>query len=592
MERERRIINQENSGRNGVSLGDLVKPEVERRRHAPGMKVSERIIWLSESIESEWFWDSLSNLIEKDNSKRHSLGGIFTRELGKERLGPYTFQECIKSLDVFLRPFEFRATEFIFRDFKPKRKEIEERVEEVRRKAFDKYPRVRRLYWDDYMDLLNGPLFWRNIFLDLQELSKPVSYDDFFGWPIDIKKSSKTHVEQSLNKLFWYYQGQPARAARSLQYRNLAQIVRDIFHIDARTFLLRYHPGSGYQNLFSDIGRAKNLIERKILASRTNKKLRLLNLREFEKEITSRTFWRQLIEDLEKYRESDEKTPTSSYFIRYFDRDEGRIIPNRNGNYVDFATVFIRSKKGARKKMPSVAARLSDFLMWKFQPLSEDLKDLVLRAKELCSELFPQDCLYVALQTPRFWHELSEDLKSTKGGRNFYSFLRYFSSNNLFCDSRKHKRGEAKYQRYLHRAYHKQEEFNRFLTYLKIGGSKDYNDGLLKLFWTYAPDEVRGLLQKKFPTDFDPKRNEKRRRQRELLEVARAKLEEMIDRYMTQDSLQAETVKNAKEIQRKIWSAARTLGINVSTNINGTVLLIELRRRRVGGKMKEKRLKI
>ena len=519
--------------RKGVSLKELVPYVVKSHQGKPGPPVSERVIWLSENMEAEGFWFQLNRHMaeDADGIKRHSTGGIFFREYGKKPigLGPYSWYQLFTSLDHFLEKFDMRATEFIFRDFVPENpdRNLARFIDATRELGLDKYPRLRRLYWDDYQEILETPNFWRSLAADLSNLQHPAATDTFFAHP-KLSKQERTEIRdmkivlnRTFRQEFRLAQGYLGKKARFVEYCNLAQIVRDIFEQDPRTFLLRYNPKSENRTLNETILQAKRLIETKLLPIREKPEpVVKMDRHEFKETIQSKEFWFSLAVDVENHANSENQAYSLSQFLRYYNQEKNDIDEAKPGSYARFVTLYLNSLKGLKRKMIKPSRKLAHYLMWEFKP-SEEVAPLVLQAKASCAEMFPQDCLFVTLQTPEFWAEFQKDAKKVQGKHSLYTFLRYFGQDNLTCNGRRYKRGSSKYQRLLHRAYHKEEKFTQFISQLGIKNITNFKDGIVELFWLTSPEKIKPLLKEKFPMDFDSKEKEKRLNSAKLLSEAK-----------------------------------------------------------------------
>jgi len=576
--------------RKGVSLKELVPYVIKRHQGKPGQPISERVVRLSEYIETESFWFELNRHMaeDKDERKRHSVGGIFFGEYGREPVGQYyTWFQVFTSLDHFLREFDMRATEFIFRDFQPQNpdRNLARMMDATRELALDKYPRLRRLYRDDYQEVLNTPSFWRSLTADLANLPKPTATYTFFDFPKFTKEEKddirdiKTVLQRTFRRQFWLAQGQIGRRARSIEYYNLAQIIRRLFEQDTRTFLLNFTPQSDSLILNEAIEQAKGLLENKLLPVQPKPEpMAKMDRQEFQETVESKEFWFSLVTDIEDHANSQNQAYSLSYFLRHYSRDEKEIFDGRPGTYARLATIYLRSTKGFRQKSVRASRQLVQHLMWQFQP-REELVPLVLRAKALCAEMFPQDCLYVELQTPEFWDEFGKDAEKMDKKHRLYSFLRYFSQENPTCDRRRHRPGISKYQRLLHRAYHEQKEFLQLLPQIGIDNVADWKDGLSELFWRTAPEEIKPLLFEKFPRDFSPEQRQQRLKAVKLLSEAKNVLKRLSASQEKKTRLEFADKKEAIKFRSKLWSAARTLRIRILTDLNDTSLTVSIGKR-------------
>lgn len=576
MEIEHRQFEPEKENNKSASLRELVNAEVDRRRSLPGARVSERVVWLSQEIEAEDFWMSLNNLMAQDiKTTRQSVGGIFTRESGKERVGPCSWQEVFSSLDVFLRQYDTRAIEYIFRDFAPVENDrnLIRLITATRQLAFEKYPRLRKIYWEDYREILEIPSFWRSLHLDVSELTSRKSSSAFFDFPKRNKKAQETHLDRAMKRKFVRTTGLQGGRAIFMQYYNLAQIIRDNFHQDAYDFLLSYMPETKDALFLKEVEDAKRVMEEKLFKKKKHERVMKISERKFQNVISGREFWENLYEDMLNHRNSDKQAFSLSSFLGHYSRDVNNIVGR--GDYLELVTNFMNTVKRYRRKIPQASKKLSTYLMWKFEP-GEELVEYVSKVKELCFEMFPQDCLYVELQAEEFWDSFFQDTEYVRGKPNFYSFLRYFSKDNRNCDGREHTRGKAKYQRFLHRAYHEQEEFIGLLDELGIENIGNYRDGLIELFWLECPEKKRYLLHRYFPNDFNPIERERKKEDRELLLRMKRQLGDMADENIPRTVIQLDERENAARVRKKLWSAARTLQMKIKTSLSGATLTVEI----------------
>ncbi|MBF8249803.1 MAG: hypothetical protein HW400_404 [Candidatus Levybacteria bacterium] len=230
--------------------------------------------------------------------------------------------------------------------------------------------------------------------------------------------------------------------------------------------------------------------------------------------------------------------------------------------------------KNLKKKLIQPSKKMVQYLMWEFAP-GEDLVPEVIRVKELCAELFPQDCLYVRLQTPKFWKDFEADVNSMQGKHTLASFLRYFSEKNPNCDRRLHHRYESKYQVLLHRSYHKKKSFLSFLSSVGIKEVSDHKDGLSKLFLFTAPPQMRELILRRFPKDFDLALKTRQMESDQLFQKAKKILEEIKASGQFQ-TLSFDNKDDALAFREKVWSATRNLKLNVITSLKDNILKVKI----------------
>jgi hypothetical protein len=585
-----RTLEQQNL-RRGLSLKELLPYAIESRQGKPGPPVSERVLWLAQQMETENFWLALNqHMAEDTREKVHSVGGVFFREQEDKQVGhhPYTWYQLFVSLDHFLKGFDMRATEFIFRDFEPENSDrnLARLIDATRELALNRYPRLRRLYWEDYQEILQTPAFWRNLALDLVNLRKPTSVSSFFGLPKLTRgeeaetKNVKTVLQRTFRRAYWLSQGRLGRRACFIEYWNLTQIIRHLFNQDPKSFLLGYEPKSQDMVLLEEIKRTKNLLEEKVLPTRPQSEpLMKMSKAELNEIIEDPDFWLSFISDIENHANSQSQAYSLSNFLRFYSREKNEVYYGKPGIYARLITVYMRELHRLKRRAIRPSQKLVHLLMWEFKP-REEVVPLVLRAKALCAEMFPQDCLYVILQTSEFWEEFEKDVASMQGRHNLYSFLRYFSHDNPTCDRRYHRTGISKYQRLLYRAYHKQKEFLKFLSQLGIDNIADYKDGLAKLFWQTAPEDLRHLLLERLLHNFKPKDQQRQLREQRLLSEAKRVILELRSGGEQQILLKFRRKKEAIRFRAKLWSATRTLNIPITTELQDECITVRIGKRK------------
>lgn len=582
---ERVSSSEHSTERKGTSLKELIPFAEKAKNGSPGAGISERVYWLSDAIETETFWLGLNKHLAEDVQKRQSAGGVFTRKAGQKYAGPYTWDQVFSSLDNFLKHFDARATEFLFRDFQPENgsRDLARFISATRDLAVDKFPRLRIIYWEDYEQMLESTSFWRAFSTELGKLNQPVAPNAFFGWPHKTKRGRKEQADMTatlgsvFKRQFGLAQGQLGKRARLLEHHNFAQIVKDHFDQDPRTFLLNYTSKSPDTNLKQSIEYTKQQIQRKILpVKEVSDPMVKMDNNEFRELVESEKFWLSLVTDIQKHTDSPNQAYSLSYFLRFYDSQENDIIYGRAGNYTRLATAFLTttSTSNLRRRLLKPSQKLAHHLMWEFEP-NDNLKPHVTRAKELCTEMFPQDCLYVDLQTPQFWERLKDDLQETIGTHTLPSFLRYFSRENPGCDRRRHQKGSARYQKFLHRAYHEQKEFMQLVSQLKIH-VPDYKNGLVELFWKLAPKRIKPILEQKLSKDYNPQVKQNRTRQAQLLQEAKGIISSINTSKDKESQLEFPSKKEASEFRNKLWSASRNLKINIRSKIQGATLYVEI----------------
>ncbi|HEY5601308.1 MAG TPA: hypothetical protein VIK81_04465 [Patescibacteria group bacterium] len=571
--------------RSGVSLKGLIPLVIKRHEGKPGPPISKRLLWVSQAIETQEFWLQLNRHMAEDTSARQSVGGIFTARSGKLRIGEYTWSQIFVSIDHFLKEYNLRAIEFLFRDFLPENKDLELKrlIDSTRELARNKYPRFRRLWLDDYIDVLNSMSFWFSMETDLRKLSQPVSNHNFFEKNYeevenrsDLRNMS-TRIRQNTYSQFLLRPSINGQRARLIEYHNFAQIIRDYFRTNSRAFLLKFEPSIQDPTLIDQINRTKKLIDEKILPIKPlSEPIPKLDRRAFQEILKSRDFWLGLLFDIQNHYHSQKQSYSLSFFLRQYNSKINDINQGKVGTYAELLTPFVSNTKNFKNKIKRHADNLVDYLMWELNPPVSFSKD-VLEVKAICAEMFPNDCLFVDLQTLKFWEGFQRNLAKVSGNHTFDTFLRYFNSENPSCDRRKHKKGTALYQIYYHRAYHKPKDLERILQILGLAVSFDFKENLSDIFWHFAPASSRQLLIKLFPQDFDNTAKIFKIREKER----RVQVKELLTRLIEEKSDKSEIVtftsKNqAKRFRNKIWSAARTLNLTMKTRLVGFKLEIKI----------------
>lgn len=572
----------------GTSLKELVPYAIKRHKGNPGQPISERVRWLSHAIESETFWMQLNYHIANDEGKkRQSVGGLFSGEYGKKQMDYCSWKELFSSLDLFLKEFDMRATEFLFRDFQPQNPNINlaRIIDATRELSIEKYPRLRRLYWNDYEKTLETTTFWYRLSSDLAKLPKPISTQAFFLAPSKLNEKERLgsrrrqlEMRTTLRQPLWTIHGSLGKKVGFIEYQNLDQITRDLFNQDPRTFLLDYQQKSNDKFLDTAIKEAKMLLEQKIFPIRPKPEVMTkLTKTEFNKLINSKEFWLSLSDDLESHFNSQNPTYSFSFFLRHYDKNINEINLAKVGTYARLATTDIYELKNLRKKLIKPSKNLAQYLMWEFAP-AEDLSPEVIRVKELCAGLFPQDCLYVRLQTPSFWKDFEADINSMQGNHTLASFLRYFSGKNPNCDHRLHHRNESRYQLLLHRAYHKKKGFLKFLSSIGIKEVSDHKDGLTKLFLYTAPPKMREILLKKFPKDFNLTSKIQQEESKKLLEKAKSVVRALKPSGEFQE-LHFDDKTEALNFRIKLQIASRSLKVSIITSLEKNIVKVKIGKR-------------
>jgi len=575
--------------KNGVSLNELISQYVSKRG-ASGPRISPRIIWLSDALETEEFWYNLHlHLLNDTRKRKQSVGGAFYKERGKEKIGEYTFNELFTSLNNFLRRDSNRnAVEFLFRDFFPRKKnqKLLEKIQNTRDTAIDLFPRLRKLSWKEYKEALNTKAFWLGMHEDLSSINSPVATASFFQNKASIGKSDalniKTQLERAMLSNFKQQVGEIEKRALFTDYRSMSQIVKDMFQENPRTFFLRYESNSSDPQLQKIIAQTKLLIEKKVLPVKsTPEKIRRITKKELRDIIQSKEFWQNLSRDFDRHITSGNPAYSLSYFLRHYDAKENEIFSGRIGTYAYLVTPFISNEEGpTRMRIKKPSEELVMELMWGFKP-EENIEELVLDVKRKASELFLQDCLYVEIQTPEFRKRIEDDVDRVEKEVSFLMFLRYFNrKNNTNADRRLHKPNNALYQHFLHRAYHEPEELRLLCKFLDFPTSNDYKENLQTLFYRHSSDRFKKLLRLKFPVNFD--REAKQNKQKEVAIFDRTKhLLIPLQNDSTCIVKVTDSTQNIDKLRQKVETAARSLKLRINTSIeNGTTIVIAARTRK------------
>lgn len=575
---------------NGISLKALIPPYVERHKGKPGPRISPKIIWLSDALETAEFWQKLHlHLIDDEGKRRQSTAGVFYRESGQKKVGEYTFNEIFNSLNNFLKhDFNLNATEFIFRDFKPKDndKTLLKNIQNTRRAALDLFPRLRRLNWNEYKEALNTTDFWIGMYKDLERLEKPTAPTAFFSNIATPNKSDISYIKTQMEKKMMYQfirrTGKIEKRALLLDYRSMSQIIQGMFQENPRTFFLNYKSDSLDPQLQQIIAQTKLLIEKNVLPVKSiPEKIKEVSKKELKKIIQTREFWQDLSRDFDKQMSSKQPVYSLNYFLRHYDVKENEVIPGRMGTYAYLSTPFTLDKRGAtRLKIVNPSKKLVMELMWEFKP-EENIKELVMDAKRKALEFFPQDCLYVELQTPEFWKRIENDINKTRKKMSFVLFLRYFNSDkNINASGRLHKPNNAPYQRFLHRSYHEPKELKSLCKYLKLPIFDDYKENLETLFLHLAPDPLKKLLKLKFPISFD--KEAKQNRKNEVIIFDRVKNLLMTLQHSPEITIRvSENTQDIDKLRQKVETAARSLKVRINTSIeNKTTIVVTVRKRK------------
>ena len=583
MERLRPANQEVSFPQDGTSLKDLLNSITKETIGHP--RRTKTIRWLAENIETTVFWVNLEqHLLDDNTASRHSLGGIFSRESGQEQIQGKTWNHVHSSLDNFLKSFGLRATEFLFRDFQPQSNDpvLENQIKKTRELAMEKFPRLRKLYWDDYKEMLETTSFWIGINQDLQKLAKPVSINKFFNRErtMTTQKYHKPHtnLETAMINRF----KQEGRGAQVLDYSNFSQIVRGTFHKDPRSFLLGYQSQSeslAFQNLIKG---TKILLEKKILTKNPEReKMPRISLGELKETVHTDIFWKRLLSDLNRHFSSKYPVEHFNYFLRHYDSSSNEVMPCRTGSYADLCLALTKKEEGnTRSLIREPSKDFVNYLMWGFRP-TPNLEKVVIDVKRLAAELFPQDCLYVELQDPEFWERFEKDILKTKRPMSFGLFLRYFNDENIGADRRTHKSGTAAYQIFLQRSYHKPGDIKSLCSYLKLPKSDNYKTNLQTLFFHLAPTPLKELLKTKFPIDFDAKAKIGKQKEVVIFDQTREQIKPLVKNPEGAIGIHFAKPENEKKVRRKIQSAARNLKLRIITFMpDNATIVVKVRKRK------------
>ena len=570
-ERKRPTIELPETMDRGVSLRVLI-PFAESSYKGNGPRASEKVYWLADAMETPDFWNELHGHLIQDTKVRQSVGGMFSGDPGEKPIGPYDWYHLFDSLDNFLQKFDARATEFLFRDFRPETRDpfLSNRINAARVVALDKYPRLRRLYWDDYKDVLEIPTFWEAMIIDLQRVKKPVTSTAFFdkrATPYDRMDLAHlgTEMERLMMRRLVHQAGDLSQRAQQIDYRSFSQIIRGLIQQNPRTFFLNFNPAKQDPLVEGLIAQAKVLIKEKVKPIRKNRERILMITRDqLDRETSTPQFWRELARDFDQYSSSDTLTYNLDTFLRFYDPDENGVVQSRLGKYAYVTTAFAprRIKGSMQSVLKDPSKEASFYLMWGVEQ-TEQVKDEMLDAKRLAVELFPNDCLYVSLQLPEFWEKFQDDVQNFSVGATLASFLRYYSADNPTASRGKHKKGEGDYFRFYYRADYDPEQVARICQQLELPVSDDFKDNLRTLFLHLAPGSVQSLMVGRFPKDFNPQKIEERQQNRRLLDEAKKFLAGLA--VGVPSTLTFETADEAERFRTRIESASRSLRFPILT---------------------------
>ena len=565
----------------GVPLRDLVTHAAQERQDQRGAPISERVLFLAEAMETSDFWMELNQHLATDPIKRQSVGGVFFRGHGKRQLADFTWQSLFTSLDHFLTEFDLRATEYIFRYFRPQSRDERTIATMIstRNLALDRYPRLRRAYWDDYVEALNTPLFWEHLGEDLSTLPAPVATNKFF--PKSAVREWESPILRDISPQQQNFQDgfkvpiQNERKILKIKYADLRQIVRDQFNTDARTFLLQFTPSAEDPDFLQVVDSVKRVLEERVLPTRTSLEgFRYITKEELDDIVANLNFWQELIADIEQSLDSRRQVFTFSMFLRHFDRERGEIAEGKMGSYAHLATAFTTQTQGKlRDLIRRPSAQLVHYLMWQYKP-NKETDPHVQEAKTLCEEIFPQDCLFVRLQTDSFWQGLQMDLQIVEAKPTFFSFLRYYTERNPSCNIDLHEAYTGNHKDLLHRAYHKEKEFIKFVRSLGIKSISNYRKALVELFKYAAPVPIVELLQEKFPQEFSKQGIQEASMSKKRYSQAQDIVRD-IALYGGKNEVVCKSKEEAIALKRKVQSAARIQAQSVGVRIQDNILVVK-----------------
>lgn len=584
---EGRIIELPDNTHRGTSLHALI-PIAEREYQGRGPRASEKVYWLADAMETPDFWNSLHEHLLFDDKVRQSIGGMFSGESGEKPIGPYDWKHTHYSLDNFMKKFGGRATEFLFRDFKPDTRDsfLANRINAARLVALDRYPRLRRLYWDDYRDVLATSTFWEGMIADLRGVKKQITSTAFFEKEATQRnRTDMTHLGTEMERVMMrrlvHQAGLLSERAQQVDYRSLSQIIRGLLRQNPRTFFLNYKPEQPNPALDDLIVQAKALIKEKIKPIREKRdSIIMISRHQLDRETRKPRFWKELSQDMANYSVANNLTYNLDSFIRFYDPDEQELINSRLGKYAYVATAFApHIRKGpVQQALRDPSKDAAFYLMWDVKP-TEEIRDDMLDAKRLAAELFPNDCLFVNLQLPEFWEKFREDLNLVSADITFSSFLRMFSPDNPTASRAKHKNGDGEYFRFFFRAHYKPEQVTRILQGLNVPISDDFKQNLRTLFITLAPSDLVPAIVDKFPKDFSSQRVKEREEDRAFLEKVKAFLRGLNVGDTT--TLTFDTALEAERYWTKLQTASRVMRAPIITKIteNGfTITRVEKKR--------------
>lgn len=559
--------------RQGYSLVDRVQLVVKQREGRNGPRVSEKVVWLADYIETENFWVDLNKHIAEDSRTRYSVGGVFYRGYALKKLGPFSWYEVFTSLDHFLKSDGMRAAEFLFRDFTPKVEDVRMRriIEATRGLAFQKYPRIRRLYWDDYKAVFETPTFWRLLSEDLTRLREPIAAWRFFdthraGLEVDVNGERRSSFAMDELGSLQLRAGRFG-VVRNLYYGSMTQMIEEATKKDARSFLLEYAPMGEDEYLKRVMLEAQNLLKDKVLAAKPKPSDRpKVSRRQAEGLIAQEVFWSQLAEDIrDQIRSSNRTASLGNFLVRYNRRVKGF---SGAGDYERLVMAF--SRGGKVDASAKVADKVVDNLMWHFIP-PEELKEKVRQVRELCAEAFPYDCLYVVLQTPKFWNSLFKELEGKPKKRGFINFLRLPNPAGAKSPDYINEDKRNKLYRY---AYLHKDTFMKFIRSLGVSGVGDYKGGLARLFLSYCPEDLKERLIDAFPDQYSHEFVANQLESQEELKLAK---EILIEAHSREDKCVEVKVQGSEgvfSLRRKLVSAARTLGLRYRTYVDEDVVVV------------------
>ncbi len=551
----------------GISLKKLVDQQVEARLGRPGPPVSPRVRWLSEYIETPDFWTSLQTHASQDERQRiHTASGLFDGKYGQRAIGRYRWQSVYTSLDNFLEHAGLSAAEFIFRDFHPQNEDPDllQAMQSTRQVVLGKYPRVRRLYWPDYQFAFQQPEFWQALANDLQRPPVPKPLQTFIEQPVQqtaLAEMSRQNFEQ-----------QRRGRARFFDYQSMSQIIEEETGKNLRDYLREIVPDNESSELASAMIRAQRLLVSNI-TKETNKPIKKITMKNLEKMLQSPAFWDELMADVQAHQLTDTPVNSLGLFLRGF-RADSKEVYGTAGKHSKVIHPFIKGKSGITRKMRDADDDAVTHLMWKLDPQPET-ESQVKAFRELCSRVFPRDCLYVILQTDSFWTSFFGDLEKVSPKISLWQYLKSYHQSktpeekgeDYFADRR---------EKIFRSAYLHKKDFIKFVADIGVGQFTDFKEALAALLLQTCPEQNRQRLQQEFPAIYDQQEKAKRTQSRKMRLGARgalraANLQESKQVYMGFPSKE-----EAENFRHHLEKAAKSLKIHYRTHYKDGKLFIKI----------------